>query len=339
MRKTMKSLGFAVALSLLATTVGARPQVSAQTLPPGQECSTFKETGKQVCGRFLQYWREHGGLAIQGFPITDQMSQVSQTDGKTYQMQYFERAVFELHPGNKAPFDVLLSLLGTQFYKAKYPNGAPGQTANKSTGARTFPQTGANLGGAFLTYWDKTGGLMQHGYPISQEFTEKSDLNGKEYKVQYFERAVFEFHPENARDNQVLLSQLGTFMWKKRSGTTDPPSSGTLLAQGQWGGISIRLDVTTDENRFELDCAHGVVKGKIVYGPNGKFTAQGTYTFERGGPVREGLLEDTHPATYNGTVSGSKMEITITAHRPDGNVVIGPFTLEQGREPRLMKCQ
>jgi hypothetical protein len=341
MSKTMKSLGFAAAIGLLATSAGAAPNVIAQTLPPGQECATFKETGKQVCGRFLQYWREHGGLAIQGFPISEQMNQVSQTDGKTYTMQYFERAVFELHPENKAPFDVLLSLLGTQFYKAKYPNGAPGQAANKSTGARTFPQTGANLGGAFLQYWDRTGGLMQHGYPISQEFTEKSDLNGKEYKVQYFERAVFEFHPENPRESQVLLSQLGTFQMRKQSGntTTDPKPGAQPVATGQWGGRSLSVQVTSDESRFELDCAHGVIKGRLMSDTSGKFTHQGTYTFERGGPVREGEHEDTHPAVYMGTVSGNKMEVQITVNRPEGSVVIGPFIAVLGEQPLLFKCQ
>src|SRR5688500_7995333 len=188
----------------LITTV-AMVALAVAALPAGTtgyaqaDCATFRETGKQVCGKFLAYWNAHGGLPIQGFPISSQFSEVSSTDGKTYTVQYFERAVFELHPENRPPFDVLLSLLGSQFYKQKYPNGAPGQGANKSTGCLCFTETSANLGGVFLDYWQRTGGLMQHGYPISQEFVEKRDLNGKEYKVQYFERAVFELHPENPR--------------------------------------------------------------------------------------------------------------------------------------------
>src|SRR5206468_3983407 len=55
------------------------------------------------------------------------------------------------------------------------------------------------------------GGLAQQGYPLSDEFTEISPQDGKPYTVQYFERAVFEYHPEN-KDTpyEVLLSQLGT---------------------------------------------------------------------------------------------------------------------------------
>ena len=88
--------------------------------------------------------------------------------------------------------------------------------------SRTFPETGKTIGGAFLQYWDRHGGLAQQGYPISDEFQEKSELDGKTYNVQYFERAVFEYHPENEPPYDVLLSQLGTFRHKQKYGTGSP---------------------------------------------------------------------------------------------------------------------
>src|SRR5215210_4827503 len=94
----------------------------------------FPETGKSVAGKFLAYWNSHGGLPQQGYPISEQMQERSDTNGKTYTVQYFERAVFELHPENAAPNDVLLSLLGNFRYKQKYPNGALAQTVNRSPG-------------------------------------------------------------------------------------------------------------------------------------------------------------------------------------------------------------
>src|SRR3712207_9370467 len=78
-----------------------------------------------------------------------------------------------------------------------------------------FQQTGKRLGGTFLTYWREHGGLVQQGYPITDEFMEKSDLDGKTYRVQYFERAVFELHPENKPPYDVLLSQLGKFRYDR----------------------------------------------------------------------------------------------------------------------------
>ncbi|HYP40338.1 MAG TPA: multicopper oxidase domain-containing protein [Chloroflexia bacterium] len=84
---------------------------------------TFQETGKTVSGRFLEYWTQNGGLAQQGFPLSDEFEEKNDLDGKTYKVQYFERSVFEYHPENKPPYDVLLSQLGTFRYKEKYPAG------------------------------------------------------------------------------------------------------------------------------------------------------------------------------------------------------------------------
>jgi plastocyanin len=196
-------------------------------LPPAQtSLQTFPETGKTVSGRFLDYWRSHGGLAQQGFPISEEMWERSDTDGKVYTVQYFERAVFEYHHENAPPNDVLLSLLGDFLYKQKYPNGAPGPLPNTSPGSVLFKETGKRLGGAFLDYWRSHGGLAQQGFPISDEFSERSALDGKVYRVQYFERAVFEYHAENKAPYDVLLSQLGTFRFKADTASRYKPTPG-----------------------------------------------------------------------------------------------------------------
>jgi glucose/arabinose dehydrogenase len=200
-----------------------RPTGTAAPSPsiPGTRTRTFPETGKSVRGIFLDYWERNGGLMQQGYPISELMTEVSELDGKAYTVQYFERAVFEYHPEHAGtPYEVLLSQLGTFRYRDKYPNGAPNQRPNTSPGSVLFRETGKRLGGVFLEYWRTHGGLMQQGYPISDEFTEVSDLNGKTYIVQYFERAVFEHHPENAgTPYEVLLSQLGTFRYRDKFGS------------------------------------------------------------------------------------------------------------------------
>ena len=197
-----------------ATATPTRIPTFAPTPIPGETTRMFPETGKTVRGLFLDYWQSNGGLAQQGFPISDMFTEISALNGKPYTVQYFERAVFEYHPENQAPYNVLLSQLGTFQYKKKYPTGASGQTPNTSEGSLLFPETGKRVGGKFLEYWQKNGGLAQQGYPISDEFMEKSDLNGQTYLVQYFERAVFELHPENQPPFDVLLSQLGTFQYR-----------------------------------------------------------------------------------------------------------------------------
>lgn len=233
LRKTVNRWTLAFVVLGAFGLAGAVPQRSlAQTT-----CQTFEQTGKEVCFEFLDYWNQHGGLAQQGYPITEQISEVSPTDGQSYRVQYFERAVFELHPENQPPNNILLSLLGQFAYKDRYPTGAPNQQPNTSADSRLFTETGHRVGGKFLDYWQKNGGLAQQGYPISDEFTEKSSLDGKEYRVQYFERAVFELHPENQAPYDVLLSQLGTSRLRERVGeqVTFKTSDGVDLVGHIWG--------------------------------------------------------------------------------------------------------
>lgn len=201
-----------------APTVGTGPSI------PGTGSQTFPETGRTVSGIFLDYWSQHGGLAQQGFPISNVFTETSDLDGKHYLVQYFERAVFEYHPEQTDPqYQVLLSQLGTFAYRQKYPSGAPGQQTNTAQGSIHFSETGHSLGGRFLQYWQEHGGLAQQGFPISDEFTETSDLDGKPYLVQYFERAVFEYHPENAGTQyDVLLSLLGKFRYTAKYPADNP---------------------------------------------------------------------------------------------------------------------
>src|SRR5688500_231575 len=137
MSKRVLSYAVVALVSMVLTTL-VQPLshlgVFAQSQQP--RCQTFRETGKTVCGRFLEYWQKNGGLAQQGFPLTDTFTEVSDLDGKSYTVQYFERAVFELHPELKPPFDVLLSQLGTFQFRDKYATGVPTPGAS-SPGAIT----------------------------------------------------------------------------------------------------------------------------------------------------------------------------------------------------------
>jgi glucose/arabinose dehydrogenase len=74
----------------------------------------FPETGHTLRNSFRAYWEAHGGLELYGYPLTEEFTEISPTDGKPYVVQYFERNRFEWHPENSAPYDVLLGLLGNQ---------------------------------------------------------------------------------------------------------------------------------------------------------------------------------------------------------------------------------
>src|SRR5437667_337856 len=112
--------------------------------------------------------------------------------------------------------------------------GHPGSPTHAQSGSHYFPETNHTVKGRFLAYWEQHGGLAQQGYPISDEFQEVSTLDGNTYTVQYFERAVFELHPENAgTPYEVLLSQLGTFRYKARYGSGTPPLTPAPISSSQ----------------------------------------------------------------------------------------------------------
>jgi hypothetical protein len=304
-------------MHIAAVALLAAPLIASGAPTQAQDSTRlFPDTGKTVGGRFLQYWDEHGGLAQQGFPISERMQEQSETDGKTYTVQYFERAVFEAHPENAAPYDVLLSLLGNFRYNEKYPDGAPNQVASAAPGARKFDETGRTLGGKFLEYWETHGGLAQQGFPISDEFTEISDLNGQPYTVQYFERAVFELHPENAgTPSEVLLSQLGTFEYRARYSGAQSPTPGPTAAPLPPRGTSGRVDPTA-----AMSIARACHSATLL--PNGTVLVAG-------GQQRNGELTKTaeiyDPASGSFTPTGS-MAASLGCHEavllPGGNVLV-----------------
>ena len=81
----------------------------------------FAETGHNVSLLFYNYWQAHGGLFVNGFPISEQFSEVNAADGKSYAVQYFQRERYEAHPENGPPYDVLLGLLGVQAWAQRAP--------------------------------------------------------------------------------------------------------------------------------------------------------------------------------------------------------------------------
>ncbi|MDB5080098.1 MAG: N-acetylmuramoyl-L-alanine amidase family 2 [Chloroflexi bacterium] len=177
----------------------------------------FNETGHNLGYAFRKYWEENGGLALFGYPLTEEFTEESDTEkGKSFVVQYFQRNRFEFHPEFKGTKnEVLLGLLGVKLTTGR---NFPKVPAVPSTDTKVyFEQTGHTLGGIFYTYWKANGSLPIFGYPISEEFKEKNPDDGKTYTVQYFERNRFEHHPENkGTQYEVLLGLLGTALCRTK---------------------------------------------------------------------------------------------------------------------------
>jgi hypothetical protein len=91
----------------------------------------------------------------------------------------------------------------------------------------TASPTGLRPSVRFAQYWQSKGGLSLFGYAISSERLEKSLTDGKEYIVQWFERARFEYHPEHlGTPHEVMLGLLGSQLARDRRFPMLPPPQG-----------------------------------------------------------------------------------------------------------------
>ncbi len=83
--------------------------------------------------------------------------------------------------------------------------------------ARYFPETGHSAVNWFLETWKNTpNALFVLGYPISEPFIEESFTEpGKFYRVQYFERAILEEHPENFGQQNNRYYILGRLLGRR----------------------------------------------------------------------------------------------------------------------------
>ena len=97
----------------------------------------------------------------------------------------------------------------------------------QQTSGQHFSETGHAAAGWFWRFWANTPDALRIlGYPISEPFVQESFTEpGRFYRVQYYERAVLEEHPENyGRDNNrffVLGRLLGNELARNRRG--EPP--------------------------------------------------------------------------------------------------------------------
>ncbi|HEX2184681.1 MAG TPA: SpoIID/LytB domain-containing protein, partial [Chloroflexota bacterium] len=76
---------------------------------------------------------------------------------------------------------------------------------------RYVPETGHNIGGAFLRFYDERGGLSLFGHPRTEEILEDGRT------VQYFQRARFEYHTDKVgTPYEVQLTLLGEQLTRER---------------------------------------------------------------------------------------------------------------------------
>ncbi|NJN15492.1 MAG: hypothetical protein HC822_03950 [Oscillochloris sp.] len=197
---------FHVILPAILLVLSFGTQASAAQAQSDSRC--FPETGFCISGAIRTYWERNGGLAVFGFPITEQ--RIETIEGTwTGPVQWFERDRLEDH--SNEGIGVLAGRLGARYLELRgtpWESFPPPPNAGDPHQCRYFPVTAHRLCQPFLGYWERNGGLERFGYPISESMGEL--IEGKLYNVQYFERRRMEYHPEHVGTAyEILLGRLG----------------------------------------------------------------------------------------------------------------------------------
>lgn len=217
-------------LTIFPTGISARAQ---------EHTRCFPETGQCVSGRLLDYWEHNGGLAVFGYPISEQRTETIEGTWAG-PIQWFERDRLEDHANQG--LGVLAGRLGAHALELQ---ARPWQSlplpTERPANCRFFPETGHTLCGVFLRYWERNGGLERFGYPISEPSAETIETwTGN---VQYFERRRMEHHTELAGTSyEVLLGLLGrnALAAQSISACTSAPSSVAFGLEPRISGVRFR---------------------------------------------------------------------------------------------------
>jgi hypothetical protein len=108
--------GSRVALSRVGALVTAGrgdPAFQWLAASPDPARTFFPESGHTIGGAFGWHWQTRGGLAVFGYPISEELREWDPASNSELLVQYFERARFEYHPERAgSPDEVLFSPLG-----------------------------------------------------------------------------------------------------------------------------------------------------------------------------------------------------------------------------------
>ncbi len=204
------------------TETGTRNEVEAVVLQSTASTPVVLPD-EAIASVFRAFWERNGALATFGHPIRAAEERRDPQTGQVLIMQEFERARLEHHPElSGTPYEIQLGLLG---YEDAVQRGIrdtePFQPQEPAPEERQdctyFWQTGHWVCSYFRAYWRSRGlefgdpgvslreSLALFGYPISEEFGDPQTG----MRVQYFERARLEYHPEHAgTPHEVLPSHL-----------------------------------------------------------------------------------------------------------------------------------
>jgi hypothetical protein len=274
----------------------------------------FDETKQRVSQPFLGYFDKFGGIAVFGYPISQEF-----IDPKTkIRMQYFQRARLEYHPQNPPRYQIQPGLIGDElgYGQARVtPNSVP--YANKPT-CKYFIETGHYVCDAFLDFFKANGNLEVFGYPIAESRIERDRI------VQEFQRLRLEWYPEYGFGQKVQIAPLGlpSFYERGYSLVVLGPSDSTTILTPQPPAVT-QLNVT-------INLANPVIGGGMLDQTLYVVVTDQTNSFLRGALIT-GILRNYlatpqsfrfESPTNNKGVAQYTIKVPVTAFKPGEYIFI-----------------
>ena len=327
-------------LSLFSFLVYAAPAQAAKDIcfPQVPDCITF---------RFAEFWQDNGGLPVFGLPLNEGKNE--KVGDQKYKVQYFERARFEYHKGDPLPYDVLLGRIGVDQLAAQGRDWQTFPKADPST-PHYFAETGHAIASQFWGFWSSNGlefdgnkkakspaeSLALFGMPVSEPQMEPSS-DGQMYLTQWFERAKFEYHPENKAPYNVLLGRLGADVYAttQRAEAGQPAKAQGLPGIPEINGVCAENEtpsaegaqawVTSPEPNApgtdNILCARLILNGTVVSGAQVAADAQFSNELRHLGPSTTGA-DGVSAIPFNIGIAKNKFVVAITVNftAPDGSL-------------------
>jgi hypothetical protein len=225
-RAWLLALGHAIVFVVLGLIVaGGVPTVFASLQPTGQALEVAgigtdvgrlvpKDARIIVAGPFapeLFYSSQHTGWALASDDFSMARVQELQHQGAAFLVSA-DQDWLGRHPDYRGLITSYSVLKLTRDYILFDLNSKPSDSDRLY-----FLESGHTLGGAFRAFWERNGGVNKLGYPISEELLEENPLDGQTRTVQYFERAVLEYHAEKAGTaDAVMLASVGLWVTRGR---------------------------------------------------------------------------------------------------------------------------
>jgi len=122
-----------------------------------------------------------------------------------------------------------------------------------AAGGQFFSETGHSSDNAFYDFWLAHGGVSILGYPISVSYRAKDG-----FITQFYERSILEWHPENSRDNRVLVARLGSALLDVETSATSKENISQRLRS-----VPARSCTNSDNCRTFAETNH-TVKGAFL---------------------------------------------------------------------------